>query len=201
LSLLFDTVVIALLGTVFGAVGAGALCFAAARNMHRNPLAGFTARRLFELGRAVPDVVYALIFVYAFGLGAMSGALALAVHSFGALGKLFSEVVENVDPRSVEGVRATGARWPQEIRYGVLPQVLPDFASYTLLRFEINIRSASVVGFVGAGGIGQELLQVVRQFILRDVSAIALLIIATVMVADVVSERLRHTLIRGEVLP
>src|SRR5450756_445887 len=106
----------------------------------------------------------------------MAGVLAIAIHSVGALGKLFSELVENVDMKSVEGLRSTGASWMACMRFAVLPQVAAGFASYTLLRFEINVRGASVMGFVGAGGIGQELVVAVRKFYYSDVSAILLMI-------------------------
>src|SRR6185436_19181647 len=142
-------------------------------------------RRLLEFARTVPGIVFALIFVIAFGLGPMAGVLAIAVHSAGALGKLFSEIVENADMKPVEGVRSTGASWLSCMRFGVLPQVSAGFASYTLLRFEINVREASVMGFVGAGGIGQELLVAVRKFYYYDVSAILLLIIVTVFLIDI----------------
>jgi phosphonate transport system permease protein len=146
----------------------------------------------------VPEIVFALIFVVAFGLGPVPGVIAIMIHTVGALGKLFAEVVENIDMNPVEGAIASGAtRW-QAIRYAVVPQVLPNFASYALLRFEINVRGASVMGFVGAGGIGQDLIEAIRKFYYSDVSAILLLIIATVMVIDVVTERIRHRLITQE---
>jgi phosphonate transport system permease protein len=146
----------------------------------------------------VPELVYALIFVFAFGLGALPGMLAIAVHSAGALGKLFAEINENVDIRSVEGVQSAGASWWQTMRYAVSPQVMPNFVSYALLRFEINVRSAAVLGFVGAGGIGEELLLAVRQFIYPEISAIVLLIVATVATIDIVCERLRSGLMGSE---
>ncbi len=120
------------------------------------------------------------------------------IHTAGALGKLFAEVVENIDMKPVEGIVASGGtRW-QSIRYGVVPQVLPNFASYALLRFEINVRGASVMGFVGAGGIGQDLISAIRKFYYSDVSAILILIIATVMVIDLLTEQLRHRLVAPE---
>ena len=195
LGLLFDTVVIAFLGTLFGTVGALVFCFAGSRNLVSSPTVYFIARRLTEIARAVPELVYAMIFVFAFGLGPLPGVLAIAVHSTGALGKLFAEVNENVDMGTVEGVRATGGNWFQIIRLAVLPQVLPNYLSYALLRFEINVRSAAVIGFVGAGGIGQELLFVIRQFVYTDVSAIVLMIIATVALIDMSCEKLRHQFI------
>ena len=193
-----DTLLIAYLGTLLGAVGAFLVCFAASSNLSRNSTSRFVARRILEFCRTVPELVFALIFVVAFGLGPMPGVMAIAIHTFGALGKLFAEVVENIDMKPIDGAIATGAsRW-QVIRYAAVPQVLSNFASYSLLRFEINVRGASVMGFVGAGGIGQELIEAVRKFYYSDVSAILLLIIGTVMVIDLVTERIRHRLITGE---
>lgn len=195
---LWDTVLIAYLGTLLGAIGAFFLCFAATVNLAVNPAQRFLARRFLEFCRTVPEIVFALIFVVAFGLGPVPGVIAIMIHTVGALGKLFAEVVENIDMNPVEGAIASGAtRW-QAIRYAVVPQVLPNFASYALLRFEINVRGASVMGFVGAGGIGQDLIEAIRKFYYSDVSAILLLIIATVMVIDVVTERIRHRLITQE---
>jgi phosphonate transport system permease protein len=146
----------------------------------------------------VPDIVFALIFVVAFGLGPLPGVLALAIHTTGALGKLFAEVVENVSLKPIEGLAATGATWIGQIRFGVLPQVLSNFASYALLRFEINVRGAAVIGFVGAGGIGEELIVAIRKFYYADVSAILVMIVVCVMAIDLVSERLRHRLLTLE---
>ncbi|SDD98854.1 phosphonate ABC transporter, permease protein PhnE [Rhodospira trueperi] len=200
LALLWDTVLIGFLGTLLGFVGAFVLCFPASRNLTRNWPIYFVTRRLLEIARGVPELVYAMILVFSFGLGPFPGVLALAIHTTGALGKLFSEVNENVDPRPVEGARAAGASWVQAMRYAVVPQVLPNYASYTLLRFEINVREATVIGFVGAGGIGQELMFVFRQFLFTEISAIVLLLIATVMVIDMTCENLRHRLIGTEAL-
>lgn len=200
LSLLADTILIGFLGTLLGAAGGMLLCFPASRNLMRHYPVYFFCRRLLEIARAVPELVYALIFVFAFGLGPVPGVLAIAIHSAGALGKLFSEVNENVDFSSVEGVRAAGGNWFQVIRYAVFPQVLPNFTSYALLRFEINVRSAAIIGFVGAGGIGQELFFVIRQFVYTDISAIILLIILTVSLIDINCEKLRHHLIGKEAL-
>ena len=195
---LLDTVLIAYLGTLLGAIVAFLLCFAAAANLAVSPARRFVARRFLEFCRTVPEIVFALIFVVAFGLGPVPGVLAIMIHTVGALGKLFAEVVENIDMKPVEGAIASGAtRW-EMIRYAVVPQVLSNFASYGLLRFEINVRGASVMGFVGAGGIGQDLIEAIRKFYYSDVSAILLLIIATVMVIDLVTERIRHSLIASE---
>ena len=118
--------------------------------------------------------------------------------SVGALGKLFAEAVENIDMNPVEGAMATGASWVASIRFAVLPQVISNFVSYALLRFEINVRSAAVMGFVGAGGIGLDLMVAIRKLYYTDVSAILLLIVATVMIIDLATERLRHWLIGWE---
>ena len=195
---LFDTLLIAYLGTLGGAILAFFLCFSAAANLTPQMGKRFLARRFLEFCRTVPEIVFALIFVVAFGLGPVPGVLAIMIHTAGALGKLFSEVVENIDMKPVEGVVASGGtRW-QAIRYGVVPQVLPNFASYALLRFEVNVRGASVMGFVGAGGIGQDLIEAIRKFYYSDVSAILIMIIATVMVIDILTERLRHRLVAME---
>ena len=198
LKLLGETLLMAYLGTLLGAVGGFVLCFVAAGNLVRSAALRFAAKRYLEICRTVPEIVFALIFVIAFGLGPMVGVLALAIHTTGALGKLFSEVVENIDMKPVEGLTGTGASWIETVRFAVLPQVLSNFASYALLRFEINVRGAGVMGFVGAGGIGQELLIAIRNFYYSDVSAILLLIVLTVFAIDLGTEKLRHRLIGAE---
>ncbi|MBO9512555.1 MAG: phosphonate ABC transporter, permease protein PhnE [Variovorax sp.] len=197
LVLLGETLLIAYLGTLFGVLGGFVLSFLASANLTPARWVRFVARRLAEFCRTVPDMVFALLFVLAFGIGPMAGVLALAVHSAGALCKLFSEVVENIDMKPVDGIIAAGGSWRQTVRYAVLPQVAPNFASYAMLRFDINVRAASIMGFVGAGGIGEQLMVAIRQFYYTDVSAILLLIIATVMLIDFASERLRHLLAAG----
>ena len=193
--LLAETMLIAYVGTVTGLVGAVMGALFASRNISRSATVRFVMRRLLEFSRTVPDIVFALIFVVAFGLGALPGVLAIAVHTAGTLGKLFAEVVENIDMKPVEGVAASGASWSAQVRFGVLPQVLSNFASYALLRFEINVRGAAVIGFVGAGGIGETLLTAIRKFYYSDVSAILLMLIGCVMLIDLASERLRHRLL------
>ena len=198
LKLLFDTVLIAYLATLAGAVGAGMLSFVAAGNLAPDARLRWCVKRLLEFCRTVPDLVFALIFVAAFGLGPLPGVLAIGIHSFGTLGKQFTEVVENIDIKPVDGVRSSGGRFTDVARFAVLPQILPNLASYTLLRFEINVRASSIVGFVGAGGIGQDLFVAIRKFYYSDVSAILLMIIVTVAVLDLVTERIRYRLIAGE---
>ena len=193
-----ETLLIAYLGTVIGATFAVLFCFLAAANVTPGPIIQVATRRFLEFCRTVPELVFALIFVIAFGLGPIPGVLALAIHTTGALGKLFAEVVENIDMKPVEGVSSTGASWVETMRFSAMPQVLSNFVSYGLLRFETNVRSAAIMGFVGAGGIGQDLVQSVRSFYYTDVSAILLMIIITVMVIDLLTERLRHALIGRE---
>lgn len=149
LRLLGDTLLIAYLGTMLGAVAGFLLCFSASQNLMPKAGIRLPVKRFLELCRTVPEIVFALIFVIAFGLGPIPGVLAIAIHTTGALGKLFSEVVENIDMKPFEGATSTGATWPETIRFAVVPQVLSNFASYSLLRFEINVRGASVMGFVG----------------------------------------------------
>jgi phosphonate transport system permease protein len=194
LRLLGETILISYVGTLMGAVLAFALNFFAAQNTSPGPWLRFAVRRLLEFARTVPGIVFALIFVIAFGLGPMAGVLAIAIHSTGALGKLFSEIVENTDMKPVEGVRSTGANWLSCMRFAVLPQVSAGYASYALLRFEINVREASVMGFVGAGGIGQELVVAIRKFYYSDVSAILVTIIVTVFIIDIGTGWLRGRL-------
>lgn len=194
LKLLGETILISYVGTLTGAVLAFALNFLAAQNTAPMPWLRFVVRRGLEFCRTVPSIVFALIFVMAFGLGPMAGVLAIAIHSAGALGKLFSEIVENIDMKPVEGVRSTGASWLACMRFAVLPQVTAGYASYALLRFEINVREASVMGFVGAGGIGQELVVAIRKFYYSDVSAILITIILTVFLIDIGTGWLRGKL-------
>jgi phosphonate transport system permease protein len=195
LALLWDTLLIAYLGTLSGALAAFCLCFLASANLtHSRPIR-FLARRALEFCRTVPEIVFAMMFVYALGFGPVPGVLAIAIHTAGALGKQFAEVVENVDMKPVEGLTATGASYALTVRFGVVPQVLSNFLSYALLRFEINVRGATVLGFVGAGGIGKELISSIRQFYYADVSAILVIIIATVFLIDWLTERMRHRLL------
>ena len=198
LRLLLETVLMGFVGTALGAIAGLLVCFSASRNLMDNRIVYFATRRLLEFCRTVPGLVFALIFVFAFGLGPFAGVLALAIHTAGSLGKLFAEVNENIDPRPIEGVRAAGGTWAMIMRLAVVPQALPNYASYTLLRFEINVRSAAVLGVVGAGGIGEDLYVAIRQFEYTDISAILLLLIALVSVIDLTCEAIRHQMIGPE---
>jgi len=148
-------------------------------------------RRLMDACRAINEMVFAMLFVVAVGLGPFAGVLALWIHTSGILAKLFSEAVEAIDPQPVEGIRSTGASAMHEIVYGVIPQVIPLWISFTLYRFESNVRSASVVGMVGAGGIGVVLWEIIRGFQYAETSAVMLIIILTVSIIDLISARIR----------
>lgn len=198
LGLMAETLLVAYVGTITGAAIAFVLSFLASDSMALSSWSKFVTRRFLEFCRTVPDIVFALIFVVSFGLGPFPGVLALIVHTSGALGKLFSEVVDNIDMKPVEGLRSTGASWSQQVRYGVVPQVLSNFTSYSLLRFETNVRGAAVMGFVGAGGIGQLLIEYVRKFYYVDVGAVLIIIVATVMMIDFITEKLRTRLMSME---
>lgn len=195
-ALLGDTLLIAYVGTVLGAMVALPASFAAAATLAPGWVV-MLARRSLEFARTVPTLVLALVFVYAFGLGPFAGVLAIAVHTAGALGKLFAEEHENAALAPVDAVRAAGGSWPAQMRFGVLPQSLPGVLSLGLLRFEINVREASVLGIVGAGGIGEELYLAVRQFEYQDISAILLLILLTVAAIDLLCGVLRRRVIGG----
>lgn len=149
-------------------------------------------RRLMDALRSINDMVFAMLFVVAVGLGPFAGTLALFLGTTGVLAKLFAEAVESIDPGPVEGVRATGASALQEVIFGVIPQVLPLWISYILYRFESNVRSATVVGMVGAGGIGVLLWEAIRGFQFGQSAAILLIIIVAVSLIDMISQRLRR---------
>jgi phosphonate transport system permease protein len=185
------TLHIALWGTllaVFAAVPMGLLCSAnIAPPWIHQPI-----RRLMDACRAINEMVFAMLFIVAVGLGPFAGVLALAVHTTGTLAKLFSEAVEAIDPRPVEGIRASGVHKLVEIAYGVLPQVASLWLSFTLYRFESNVRSASVVGMVGAGGIGVVLFEVIRGFQYAQTCAVLIILITSVSVIDLISAHLRQ---------
>jgi phosphonate transport system permease protein len=191
---LLVTLQIAIWGTVLAVLAAVPLGLLAASNIApwwiHQPV-----RRLMDAFRAINEMVFAMLFVVAVGLGPFAGVLALFVHTTGILAKLFSECVEAIDPQPVEGIRATGAHVLAEIAYGVVPQVMPLWVSYSLYRFESNVRSATVVGMVGAGGIGVALWDVIRAFQFDRTAAVLIMIIATVSVVDLISARVRKLFI------
>ncbi len=188
------TLQIALWGTVLAIVCSIPLSLLASGNLTpwwvHQPV-----RRFLDACRAINEMVFALIFVVAVGLGPFAGVLALWIHTTGVLAKLFSEAVEAIDPQPVEGIRATGAHPLAEILYGVIPQVLPLWISYALYRLESNVRSASVVGMVGAGGIGMVLWDVIRGFQYQQTCAVLIMLVVSVTVIDAVSAHCRKHLI------
>lgn len=188
------TLQIALWGTVLALATAIPLALLASSNIAPWWL-NQPVRRLLDACRAINEMVFAMLFVVAVGLGPFAGVLALWVHTTGTLAKLFSEAVEAIDPQPVEGIRSTGASALHEIIYGVIPQVMPLWISYTLYRFEANVRSASVVGMVGAGGIGVVLWEIIRGFQYAETCAVMLIIVVTVSAIDLVSARVRKALV------
>jgi phosphonate transport system permease protein len=189
------TLCIALWGTVLAIGISIPLGLLGARNCSPHPAVYHIARRMMDVLRAVNEFVFALMFVTAVGLGPFAGTLALGIHTGGVLGKLLSETIEAVDPGQMEGVAAVGAGRLHVISFGVVPQVLPNFLSYLLLRFESDIRSASVIGMVGGGGIGFYLWDTIRSFNDREAATVLLLIVAMVMCVDVLSSRIRRLFI------
>lgn len=152
-------------------------------------------RRLMDSCRAINEIVFALMFVVAVGLGPFAGVMALFVHNLGIFAKLFSEAVESVDPRPVEGIRVTGAIRLQEVTFGMIPQVLPLWSSFTLYRLETNVRSATTLGIVGAGGIGQTLYESIRSFQYAETAAQVIIVVITVIIIDLLSARIRKALV------
>ena len=198
LKLLFETFNMALLATIIGSTLALFLSFLAAKNTSPNSLVFFTIRRILEFFRGVPEIIFAILFVWVLGIGPLAGIIAMTLHTTGSLGKLFSEVHENSNNKPIDALKASGGNWLSEMKFGLLPQVLPNLISYVLLRFEINIRASTILGFVGAGGIGQELYLVINFNYYEEVSAIILLIILTVISIDLLSGYLRKNIIGVE---
>ena len=194
-ALLYETFNMAFLSTLMGFVFALLLSFLSAKNITPNIYSYHLVKRFLEFLRGVPEIIFAILFVWALGVGPLAGIIAITIHTTGALGKLFSEVHENADLKTCEAIRSHGGNWVSEMRYGIIPKVLPNIISYALLRFEINIRASTVIGFVGAGGIGQELYLVINFNYYEEVSAIILLIILTVITIDVSSSRIRQKII------
>src|SRR5438552_13319440 len=188
------TVEIALLGTAVAAVLALPLGFLSARNVAPASIF-YPARTVLNLFRSVDTLVYALIFVAAVGLGPFPGVLAVIAYTTTSLAKLYSEAIEGIEPGPVDAITATGATRLQILRFGVLPQVLPLFLSYVLYRLETNIRAATVLGFVGAGGIGFYLQTYLRMIDYPAASTVLLVTVAMVMVVDAISSRLRDRLV------
>ncbi|MGH7855643.1 MAG: phosphonate ABC transporter, permease protein PhnE [Candidatus Binatia bacterium] len=190
-----ETVQMAFAGTFLALLAAFPLGFLAARNITPHPYIYYVVRGALNLVRSIPDLALGLLFVAAVGLGAFAGTLALAIHTAAVLGKLLSESAENIDEGVVEALRATGAGYPQILSFAVLPQILPDLISFTLYRLETNIRAASVLGLIGAGGIGYLMNSSFRTFQYQEAAAIVLVLIVLVMVVDYLSSRLRNLVV------
>jgi phosphonate transport system permease protein len=190
-TLIWETILMAMTASLIGAAVAFVLSFPAAANLAPNSWVYWLSRRFLEICRGIPEILLALVFVFMIGIGPLAGVLAIAIHTAGALGKLFSEVNENASSRPIEGITAVGGTWAQKMIYGVVPQVAPNFFSYAMLRFEINVRASSIIGFVGAGGIGQELNRVISFYSDDRVMAVLILVVATVTIIDLISERIR----------
>ncbi|WP_293910687.1 phosphonate ABC transporter, permease protein PhnE [Deinococcus sp.] len=188
------TVKMAVVGTTGAVILAIPLSFLAARNTTPNRLTYQLTRRLLDLFRGVPLIVMALIFVAAVGLGPFPGILALAIHTAGILGKLFAEGIENIDEGQVEAVRSSGAHPVQVLSHGVWPQIIPHLLSMTLYRFESNVRDSTLLGIVGAGGIGYYITEAIRGFDSRSASAILIIILSSVFLIDFLSAKLRERL-------
>lgn len=195
LKLGWQTVEMAIVATVLGAVGGLIASFLCARNLMPFAPVRFAVRRTLEAIRTLPDLILALILVAAFGVGPLAGVITLAISTVGSLGKLFAEINEEVDPRQLEAMEAAGVGPLSRIRYGVVPQVLPNYASYALIRLEGNLAGAAALGIVGAGGIGLELQRAITYTEFDTYLAILLLIIFMIFIIDIGSEALRHKLI------
>jgi len=186
-----ETVQIAIWGTLLSVLLALPLCFVAARNLSPSLVLFHATRQVFNVLRGINEIIFALIFVAAVGLGPFAGVLALSIHGAGMLGKFFAEDVEEIDAGPVEALRATGTRPSLVVVFGVLPQVIPSWIAATLYRFEVNLRAATILGMIGAGGIGFELVSSLKLFQYQDTAVCVLVILAMVMTADYLSSKLR----------
>ena len=196
---IYQTITLALMATTLGTLLAIPVSFLAARNlMNASPLtlAIYVAvRTVLNVVRSIESLIIAIVFVVIVGLGPFAGMLALAVHTVAALAKLYSEVIEGIDPGPIEAMRATGADWLQVVRFGVVPQIIPPFTAFTIYRWDINVRASTIIGFVGGGGIGFFLIQWINLGDYRAVSACFLSILVVVMLMDILSARVRARLI------
>lgn len=197
---LVETINIAAASTLIGAMAGLVLALLSTRGLAKWPALIPLFRRIMDVMRAVPEIVIALVLIFILGGGPVPAMIAIAFHTAGALGKLYSEVAENADLKPVEGLGSTGASWIQRMWLGVLPQVAPNFLSYSLLRFEINIRASAILGFVGAGGIGSELRHAMSWGPGRfdEAAAIFVLLFGAIVFFDQLSSRYRNKMIEGQ---
>ena len=196
---LIETLNIAAVSTLVGALAAIILSLLSTRGLARWPVLIPVFRRLSDIMRAIPEIVIALVMIFVLGGGPVPAMIAIAIHTAGALGKLFSEVNENADLKPIEGLSSVGATWPQKMLLGVVPQVAPNWLSYALLRFEINIRASTILGFVGAGGLGYEPKTAIQwgQGKYDDAAAMFILLFLTIVFFDQVSSYYRDKLVHG----
>ncbi|PJK30234.1 phosphonate ABC transporter, permease protein PhnE [Minwuia thermotolerans] len=196
---LIETLNIAAVATILGGLAAVIFAFLGASNLNVWPPAVPVARRLMDLLRAFPELIVALFLIFVLGTSPVPAMIAVALHTTGALGKQFSEVNENIDRKAIEGLEAVGASWFQRMKFGVLPQVLPNYLSYFMMRFEINVRASAILGFVGAGGIGSELRRTIGwgQGSGDETAALFLLLIMAIFAIDQASSWMRHRVSGG----
>jgi len=196
---LIETINIAAVSTLLGVIGGLMLSLLGTRGLAPWPRLIPLWRRLMDVQRAIPEIVIALVLIFMLGGGPVPAMIAIAIHTAGAMGKLFSEVSENVDLKPLEGLQSVGASWSQRMLLGVIPQVAPNYLSYALMRFEINIRASAILGFVGAGGIGYELRNSMTFGMGKfdEAAAIFILLFLTIVVFDQVSSHYRNKLVHG----
>jgi phosphonate transport system permease protein len=196
---LIETINIAAVSTLVGALLGLVLSLLSTRGLAKWPRLIPVFRRIMDIMRALPEIVIALVLIFILGGGPIPAMIAIAFHTAGALGKLFSEVAENADLKPVEGLASVGANWSQRMLLGVIPQVAPNYLSYTLMRFEINIRASAILGFVGAGGIGYELRNAMTFGMGRFdlAAAIFVLLFLTIVFFDQISSYYRNKLVKG----
>lgn len=194
LKAIWETLKIAIISSVLGALFSIPIGLVACRNLVNIPFVSVTVRRILEAIRTFPDLILGLILVAAFGIGPLAGVITLTLSTIGRLGKLYSEINENADMKQIESIKACGGDWWQQIRYGLIPQVAPNYTSYAMLKFEGNIGAAAALGIIGAGGIGIELSRSVTYTLFADYLAILLLLTLTIFAVDMLSEHIRHKL-------
>jgi len=192
---LIETIQIAIISIILSGIIALPLSFFCARNMNKSKHGYLLFRTIINILRTFPPLIYALIFVAMVGLGPLAGILGLVCHDIGSLSKYFSEAIENINQDLILAIKSTGASKIQQIRYAVIPELKPLFIGYLLTYFEFNIRSATILGLVGAGGIGFKLTQAIRLFQHHEVSIILIIIIVTVIVVDILSGIIRNKII------
>ncbi|MCA0255549.1 MAG: phosphonate ABC transporter, permease protein PhnE [Proteobacteria bacterium] len=191
------TINIALVSTLVGSSFAFLLCFFASTNLVGAGATRFVVRRIMEVLRAFPEIVIAGLIAAILSIGPIAAIAAITIHTIGALGKLFFEVVENADMKADEGLRAVGASWLERVRYAIVPQVMPNFVSYTLLRAEVNVRASTIIGAVGGGGIGEVFRLAIGRDHAAKAYAIIILLLVTVIAVDQFSAWLRRRLTHG----